>query len=608
MTSEMLLGDQYLRVINQRGKERKNLKRVYRNMRREGLYMRAYANLYSNKGATTPGSDPADTIQGMSIKRVRRIIQKLGNGVYLWKPTRRIEVPKANGKKRPISIPGWNDKMVQEVIRLVLEAYYEPRFLDSSHGFRPNRGCHTALETIKSKWTGTKWFIEGDIRSCFDEIDHNLIINLLKRDIHDNRFIKLVKGMLKAGYMEDWRYFETHSGVPQGGVVSPILSNIVLDQLDVFVEDVLIPKYTKGKRRRVNPDYQRVQDRRGYHKSRGNWERYTEEGKKMRQIPCKDPQDPNYRRLRYIRYADDFLLGFVGPKKEAEAIKEEVGEFLRTLKLEISPEKTKITHARNDRARFLGYDIGVSWSNIKVHKTKNNVKVRQVNGNIRLEVPKDVVTKWVGKYTRKGRAIHLGQYIHLSDYEMVATFGAQLRGIAQYYMLAIDVSKKLNRVYWVCTESLRMTLRNKHKGKLNKTQSYVRYKHRSEGTHERTHFRVTVERDGKRPLIAKCGELPLRTKRTSYLRDELPPYVIQGKNSELIKRLLANECELCGKKGELEAHHVNKVSNLKRRWGGKKSKPEWVKWMIARNRKTIVVCTECHKKITVGKYDDKKVG
>jgi group II intron reverse transcriptase/maturase len=226
MSSEMLSAEKYLSIINDRGKRRLPLERVYHNLRKRDLFLQAYHHLYSNAGALTKGIDPSDTVEAMSLKRIETILKQLEEGRYTWKPTRRVEVPKPNGGRRPISMPGWNDKLVQEVIRMILEAYYEPRFRDSSHGFRPNRGCHTALQQIKRSWTGTKWFIEVDIKGCFDNLDHQLILDILRRDIHDDRFVKLVTGMLEAGYMEAWRYYETHSGAPQGGVASPILANI----------------------------------------------------------------------------------------------------------------------------------------------------------------------------------------------------------------------------------------------------------------------------------------------------------------------------------------------------------------------------------------------
>lgn len=606
MSSEMLSAEKYLRVINARGQRRLPLKRVYRNMRKEGLFLRAYANLYTNAGALTEGSDPEDTVQGMSRKRLRTIIQQLENGTYQWKPARRVYVPKSNGDMRPIAIPSWSDKLVQEVMRLILEAYYEPRFRDNSHGFRPNRGCLTALEKIRTTWQGVKWFIEGDIKGCFDNISHEKVLDLLSQSIQDNRFLKLVKGMLKAGYIDDWQYHRTYSGTPQGGVISPLLANIVLHELDCFVVDQLIPQYTQGKRRTNNREYNRIADRRYAAKSKGDWKRYSELGKRLYQLPRTDPNDPAYRRLRYLRYADDFLLGFSGPKVEAEVIKAELGQFLKELGLTLSEEKTYITHASTGRARFLGYDITITLSNTKRTRFKDGRKQRSVNGQIALLVPREVVQKYKRKYGRHGKPIHRAWLTHLSDYEIVATYGAQLRGLAQYYMLATDVSKRLSVVYWYGLESLRKTLANKHR--LTIRQSHMKYKHWSENGSERTHYRVTIERADKPPLIAKCGEVPLKTHKPSYINDTIQAYEARwDTRTEIVTRLLRDECELCGAQGNIQAHHVNKVSNIRQMWRGRKTKPKWVEFMITRNRKTVMVCQNCHQQITHGKYDGRKV-
>ena len=610
MTSEMLIADKYLSIIHNRGKRGLSLERVYHNMRNKGLFYRAYANLYANNGATTKGSDPEDSIQGMSVKRVEKLINSLAEGSFRWKPARRSYVPKQDGSKRAIAIPSWSDKLVQEVMRMILEAYYEPQFRESSHGFRPNRGCHTALESIKAEWTGSKWFIEGDIKGCFDNIDHHLLLNLLSQHIHDNRFLKLVRSMLQAGYMEDWIHHQTFSGTPQGGVISPLLSNIVLHELDKFIEDELIPMYTNGKRRKQNREYGRTLDRYHYHRKRGNHERANIERQAMRQLPTRDPYDPNYSRLRYVRYADDFLLGFIGSKAKAEEIKQKLSNFLKSIKLTLSQEKTNITHARSEKARFLGYEIAVAWNDNRISQSEEGVKGRFLNGTIKLLVPRDVTTKWLARYSHKGKPSPNRQLIRASDYEIVATYGAQLRGLANYYMMATNVSKRLNSVYYFGMEACRKTLRTKHGRRgLTRRQSYVKYKYKPKSNEdERTHLRVVIKREGKKPLIAKCGEKPLRTQRTAYLKDELPPLIIAGKNSELVRRMLTERCELCDKDEPLQAHHVNKLKNLRQRWEGRKNPPPgWVKWMIRRNRKTIFVCKSCHEDITYGRYDEVKV-
>ena len=607
MTSEMLLADQYLRVVQSRGERALPLNRVYCNMRQRGLFLKAYAKIYANAGATTVGTDPQDTIQGMSVAEIDNIIEQLHSGTYQWKPSRRVYVPKHNGSQRPISIPNWSDKLVQEVIRIILEAYYEPQFRDSAHGFRPNRGCHTALQEIKRKWTGKKWFIEGDIKGCFDNLSFEIIEKLLSQSIHDNRFLKLIKEMLRAGYIDDWQYHQTHSGAPQGGIVSPILSNIVLHELDSYIEDVLIPLYTVGKRRKHNNEYYRITREKLNAKQRGDKSLYQQLSQQQRELPEGDPNDPGYKRLRYIRYCDDFLLGVIGTKEDARAIKAQLGKYLKGLELTMSQEKTYITHARTEAARFLGYEISTAWANTKITKDTGGVKRRSINGVIQLRVPKDIKSKWMRRYTRHGKPHQIGGYIELTDYEIVETFGAQLRGLTNFYSLADNLSvSSLRHVRWVCMESARKTLAAKHN--IRKPGiTYLRYYRNGATTDEWRHIQVTVEREDKAPLVAKCGETPLRTRKTSYISDKIPPKVIAGTTSELLTRLLAGKCELCHCMADLEAHHVNKLKSLRKRWQGKRDKPKWVEHMIARRRKTIVVCHPCHLQITHGRYDGQRV-
>lgn len=292
-----------LAVIRERGKRGLPLEDVYRQLYNPDLYLRAYGRLYANAGALTPGTTK-DTADGMSLEKISSLIALIRQERYRWTPVRRAYIPKANGKRRPLGIPTWSDKLLQEVMRSILEAYYEPQFSDHSCGFRPGRGCHTALRRIEYKWGGTKWFIEGDIKGCFDNIDHEILMSILREKIHDNRFLRLVEHLLKAGYMEDWRYQPTLSGTPQGGIVSPILSNIYLGRLDQFVETTLLPRFTKGKRRKRNKVYMTLQMRALYWRHRDR-EKARELRKHMRQTPSYEMSDPDFRRLHYIRYADD---------------------------------------------------------------------------------------------------------------------------------------------------------------------------------------------------------------------------------------------------------------------------------------------------------------
>lgn len=247
-----------LDVIGKRGARGLPVERLYRQMFNPQLYLMAYGKLYANKGAMTPGVS-GETVDGMSLAKIGAIIGALRAERYRWQPVKRVYIPKKNGKKRPLGLPAWSDKLVAEVVRLLLEAYYEPQFSGRSHGFRPARGCHTALSEVVEVWKGTHWFIEGDISDCFGSLDHEIMIKILAEKIHDGRFLRLIGHMLKAGYLEDWRWHATLSGSPQGGIASPVLSNIYLDRLDQYVEQRLLPEYNLGRRRRPNRAYQVVE-------------------------------------------------------------------------------------------------------------------------------------------------------------------------------------------------------------------------------------------------------------------------------------------------------------------------------------------------------------
>jgi group II intron reverse transcriptase/maturase len=314
-------------IHQDRGSKGLPLERVYRHLFNPELFLTAYGKIYRNAGAMTKGSTD-ETVDGMSLLKIHQIIALLKLERYRWTPVRRTEIPKEKGGTRPLGIPTWGDKLVQEALRSLIEPYYELRFSNRSHGFRPKRSCHSALREVQRTWKGTVWFIEGDVTKCFDSFDHEVMLSIIRRDIHDGRVITLIDGLLRAGYMEDWRYHETLAGTPQGGIISPLLSNIYLTELDRFVEDTLIPEYTVGKHKQLNEEYRLLDVDIGRERRHGNFDEVKRLKRERRKLPSGDPCDPNYRRLRYIRYADDFLLGFVGPKKEAEDIRERLREFL----------------------------------------------------------------------------------------------------------------------------------------------------------------------------------------------------------------------------------------------------------------------------------------
>jgi group II intron reverse transcriptase/maturase len=591
---EMRTAEMELNIIRERGRRGLPLERLYQQLYNRDLYLQAYGKLYRNKGALTPGATP-ETVDGMTLAKIDTIIEALRYERYRWTPVRRTYIPKRNGnKRRPLGMPSWSDKLLQEVIRQLLEAYYEPQFSSHAHGFRPGRGCHTALQDITQHWRGVKWFIEGDICSFYDRIDHTILLNILREKIHDNRFIRLLENLLRAGYLEEWRYHDTYSGVPQGGVISPILSNLVLDKLDKYVEQTLIPAYTRGKRRKTNPPYVALTKAAWQARQADNREAARRYNQQAQRIPSRDPNDPNFRRLWYCRYADDFLLGFVGPKAEAEVIKRQLAAFLRNeLCLELSDAKTLITHAQTEAARFLGYEVHTLRADSK-HDYRGQ---RCINGHLGLRVPREVIQAHCAKYMRHGKPIHLMPRVNDSVYSIMVQYQAEYVGVVQYYRLAYNLHR-LGQLKWMMETSLTRTLAQKLR--TSRAEVYRRYRARlqtEQGAY--TVLQVTIDRGPDRsPLTAHFGGVSLRRNSWVKISDDIEP--IWSKRSEVVERLMAQKCELCGSTLNVEVHHIRKLADLEH---GERNKPEWARVMAARRRKTLVVCQSCHNQIHAGRYD-----
>jgi group II intron reverse transcriptase/maturase len=587
-----------LDIHRSRGQRGLPLERVYRHLFNPDLFFGAYNKIYRNAGAMTRGVT-GETVDGTSLDMITAIIDLLRQERWQWRPVRRRYIPKADGSRRPLGIPTWGDKLVQEVLRALLEAYYEPRFSDRSHGFRTGRGCHTALRQVQASWRGTTWFIEGDIKGCFDSIDHSILLGILKRDVHDGRVIALIEGLLRAGYLEDWKRVETLGGTPQGGILSPLLANIYLNELDRFVEDVLIPAYTRGEVRKRDERYVRTRCRMAYLRRLGDREGAERLGKELRRLPSVDYFDPDFRRLKYVRYADDFLLGFIGPKAEAERIRQRIGDFLRDeLRLELSLEKTLITHAVDEKASFLGYEIKVSRSHDRLTDGK-----RTTNGAIALLMPRSVVTKIRERYSRGGKVRHRAEIQEEADYTIIRRYGGVLAGVYNFYCLATNVGQKnrMHMVKWVLETSLTKTLAHKHR--ISVRGVYRRYRVPEDG---RDVLRAVVERPGRTPLVATFGGFPLV--RRPWGRDALEDVDLAASwhryatdRSEAVQRLMSARCELCGRDGPVVMHHIRKLADLNR--PGRRRATEAERIMSARRRKAIAVCTHCHHRIHSGDYD-----
>src|SRR6266571_1641185 len=554
----------YLELIRERGKKGLPLERVYRQLFNRDLFLMAYGKIYQNKGAMTHGVTE-ETPDGMSLEKIQTLIERLRYERYDWLPARRVYIPKKDGKKRPLGMPVWSDKLVQEVIRLILEAYYEPQFSDHSHGFRPQRSCTTALREIHYNWPGTTWFIEGDISKCFDKLDHELLLETLSEKIHDGRFINLLRKLFDAGYMEDWTFNETLSGVPQGGIVSPLLANILLDKLDTFVETVLIPKYTKGVKRKKNREYDRLMTNSLRLRERGHVQEAEEMRKKAQKLPSQDMNDPDYRRLRYVRYADDFLLGFIGPKTEAE--------------------------------RFLGYEVIVFQGDEK-RAIWDGKDRRSINGRIGLQIPKGVLEEKIKDYTRNGKPVHRKGLQNEDEYTIINTYQQEFRGLTNYYRLAYNMHT-FKKLKWVMEISLVKTLASK--SQITVPKAYEKYGAEIEGEgQKRKVLQVVVPKQdkSKKPLVATWGGISLSWNIKATIEDR-PSKVRWKGQSELVRRLRVEYCELCGHNEKLEVHHIRAMKDLHEYPG--RQKPAWMRRMIALQRKTLVLCETCHDDVQYGR-------
>lgn len=574
--------------------------RLFRYMLRPELYYLAYKNLYANQGAATRGVN-TDTADGFSEAKVERIIKALSDGSYIPPPVRRTYIPKRNGRLRPLGIPTFTDKLVQEVLRMILEAVYEPVFLPTSHGFRPGRSCHTALDDIRHGFNGIKWFIEGDIKGFFDNIDHQVLPVLIGKKIKDARLIQLVQKMLKAGYMENWKCHDTVSGTPQGGIISPLLANIYLHELDKFVQQ-LQSEFDRARQQELTPEYIAMQNKLACNKrrlSKANNRKVVEQllqekrmlRAQMLRLPAKSQTD---KRLKYVRYADDFIIGIKGSKEECEKIKQKIKEFLAMeLKLELSEEKTLITHSAN-YARFLGYDICVRRNN-QIKRDSRGFSKRTLSNIVELNVPlKDKIERYlfdndiVEQVNGELRSKKRNGLIRFTDLEILTIYNAELRGICNYYCMASNFNA-LHYFAYLMEYSCLKTLAGKHKSKISK----IKRKYRD----GQCNWSIPYEtRKGVRRMsFAKYQE----SKKMKAAQDKLPNAAVKAMHSvnSFDSRLKAHTCELCGKTDSrlYEVHHVKRLKDLN-------GKSIWERAMIARKRKTIVLCYECHHAIHDGKF------
>lgn len=577
--------------------------RLYRILFNEELFYVAYQKIASNGGSTTKGSD-GRSIDEMSLARIETLIASLKDESYQPHPSRRVHIPKKNGKTRPLGIPAFEDKLVQEVVRMILEAIYEGHFETTSHGFRPKRSCHTALLHIQKTFSGAKWFIEGDIKGFFDNIDHDVLVGILRERISDDRFIRLIWKFLKAGYVEDWTFHNTYSGTPQGGIVSPILANIYLDKLDKYVKEY-IRHFDMGTKRRPGKESndlanERKRTVRKLKKVKDGTEkaalvaRLKAIEQERAAFPSGDEMDGSYRRLKYIRYADDFILGIIGSKEDVLRIKEDIKSFLsESLALELSEEKTLITHTGKS-AKFLGYEITVTRTNHQRRDVQGRLR-RTYGKRVRLNVSMATLRDKLLEYgameikLRNGKEIWKPKcrsgLIFNDDLEILDRYNRETVGFCNYYLIANNCVV-LHNFRYIMEYSMYKTFAGKYRSTVRKINKKYRL-----------NKLFTVKYEQKGVIKSRTFYKTSFKRRTTAFNGscDIEPYSIADvSRTNLTDRLKAEKCELCGATGKLIMHHVRNLKDLK----GKES---WKRLMSARKRKTIALCPSCHRLRHLGK-------
>ena len=584
--------------------------RCFRNLmeliRKEENILLAYRNIKKNKGSHTKGVD-GKTITYLSGLHPEELVTMVRNKLdnYFPQRVRRVEIPKLDGRTRPLGIPTIKDRLVQQCILQVLEPVCEAKFFKHSYGFRPLRSAKHAIARayFLAQVAHLHYVVDIDIKGFFDNIDHNVMIGILRKRIKDERFLRLIRKFLNAGYMEDNQVHQSYSGTPQGGIISPILANIYLDQFDKYMAEFK-KRFDRGNKRAVNVEYRKLSDKRIRLKRKLAKAKTEEEKQSLlesiweldkvhKSIPCKDPMDENFRRLQYVRYADDFLIGIIGAKEDAQAVKQEIGTYIAgQLKLELSDEKTLVTKA-TDRAKFLGFEIRVTPQSNHTKKTKSGSTARNYSGHVMLEVPTSAIQKKLLELgamridVRNGTEIwqptHRGKLVGRTDLSILDQYNGEIRGFCNYYAIANNRSK-LHKFRYIMEYSFYKTLACKYR--TTKRKIIVQYR---------------IGKDIGVKFQDKHGKERIRLLwQGSLARD---PYPL-GKEADIIHkpkgilkkpslgaRLKANRCEWCGKETSvLVMHQVRTLKELD------ESQP-WAAFMKKINRKTLVVCESCHTKI-----------
>ena len=539
-------------------------KDIYRMFYTRDIYYIAYNAIKSNDGAETSGSD-GSSLHGFCEDWVDEFISTMRDESYNPKPSRTTYIPKKNGKMRKLSFPNGKDKIIQECVRLILDCIYEPSFSDLSHGYRPNRSIHSAVAQIET-WRSSTWLIEGDISACFDEVDHRVLESILRERISDERFLRLINKLLRAGYLDtDLNFNGTNLGAGQGSICSPILANVYLDKLDKFMEDLIIRK-TRGDYRRQNPEYLKLRRQLKRAETSNDVDTIKLVNKRLKIISSGDLMDPNFTRVRYVRYADDFLVGVIGDKALAKAIKQEISDFLKIkLKLRLSDDKTKITNAKHDEANFLGFRITKSKSFLKILMDTDNI-IRKLKDN--------------GMCDESGFPIAMTKMQNKTIQDIIKYANQVLRGLL-YGNQGCHNFYKAWRVQYIIQYSTAKTIARKFDMSMKAT--FKKY-----GDSLNIHY-INSKGLEKQISLAKFRSFKRNKEFLKNWIFKLKEHIVTDYD---IRNPLARNCYICDESQNSKMFHRQKVSLIKKPYS------HIVKEMVRINRRQVCLCPTCFAQVS----------
>jgi group II intron reverse transcriptase/maturase len=562
----------------------------------------AYESIKSNPGNMTHGVDKT-TLDGIDLKYLEKIQAELRAGTFEFKPARRIQIPKpGKTETRPLTIASPREKVVQKAILLVMEQIYERKFLDTSHGFRPGRGTHTAMKNLETQFQSVHYFIEADFSKAFDTISHQKLMEIIKEEVKCEKTLKLIKSGLKAGYIEFGSLHDNLSiGTPQGSILSPLLCNIFLHKLDTYIEEIK-KEHQKGTRRQRNEENLKLQNKLKYWRKKGyNISKpleYLEMLKQLRNTPS-IKRDKSYIRIHYIRYADDFVIGIEGGYNLAKIILQKVEKFVNEeLNLKFNPDKTGITNYSTNVVKFLGFTIRAPYFLGKVKPLesvmingKNILRRKKIRISINMDLEKVIKKLQANGFIKKRlshsehhkliyRGTFKGNLINMDHADIIRYYNAVVRGIFNYYSFArnrVDVTW----IGWLIKESCGLTLARKFKLKTlaNTFKEFGK------------DLGVRLSEDKRISFVDIKYKAAINIAKAVAITKDPLKNLEEVWNAKFTKTNLNAPCVICGSEERVEMHHVRKIRDLK---NPKNKLDFYTRQMAAINRKQVPLCRDHH--------------